>query len=381
MIKKTWFINLILLFSLYSNNNIIMSMEKNIFSDMLSDKELTQEAYILNMPDEMLLGFVELVIDSYFSNIDIFNFDKAEFKNCVDNLCLICKRFDDLKLDIIRISKKIINNRRNWTIRLFQLVCDNSNLDTLSEDEIKEIIINSNISSKNSDNVTALDLAIKYKCKNIMELLIRYSSNIKNIYNLHYLLDVMSSSIIINSFLSHLALTGQINSLIFKTLLLSDDNMVIMRMLINAGADINQQDDTGMTVLMKATNKDLINIFILFMLYGANLDIQDHNGYTALMHAVQKNNKNVVKLLIDCCGANLNIQDNNGYTALMHAIEYAANGQEDIVKLLIDNQANINIINNDGYTAFNFAVDYQLSDDIIELLKMQDTKKSYCILS
>ena len=78
-----------------------------------------------------------------------------------------------------------------------------------------------------------------------------------------------------------------------------------------------------------------------------NVNARDNNGNTALMDAAADGYENIVRLLIDN-NADVNAKDKGGYTALMMA---AAAGCENIVRLLIDNHADVNARNKCGYTA------------------------------
>jgi hypothetical protein len=84
------------------------------------------------------------------------------------------------------------------------------------------------------------------------------------------------------------------------------------------------------------------NIVVLEMLIdaGAKLDIQDENGLTALMHVVENvgdtSTENNVKMLIDA-GAKLDIKDNFGATAYDYIPDYYNPDVFDLRNLLKDN--------------------------------------------
>jgi ankyrin repeat protein len=81
---------------------------------------------------------------------------------------------------------------------------------------------------------------------------------------------------------------------------------------------------------------------------GANINIQDNTGATPLFRASFNRHLDTIKVLISW-GADINIQDNDGLTPIWTAIE---NGHTDVVKYLLLSRADINIPSNDGYTPF-----------------------------
>ncbi len=89
-------------------------------------------------------------------------------------------------------------------------------------------------------------------------------------------------------------------------------------------------------------------------LLEADVDACDEDGRTALMDAASWNgNEGVIKILIEA-GAAVNVPDLNGNTALM--IAASENGNEDVVKILIEAGADVNAKNKDGMTALMRAV-------------------------
>ncbi len=84
---------------------------------------------------------------------------------------------------------------------------------------------------------------------------------------------------------------------------------------------------------------------------GANIDDQGINGTSVLMFAVNVNYLEAAKLLIEN-GANVNVQDVLGYSGLMLI---ARRGYLEAAKLLIENDANIIMENQKGETALKIA--------------------------
>lgn len=99
----------------------------------------------------------------------------------------------------------------------------------------------------------------------------------------------------------------------------------IIQALLNAGADPNLPDETddglaASSPLMQAAStffatnrRDMVRLLIQ---RGANLNQQDAEGRTALMAALGHSNMDVIETLIEA-GVDLDIQDNEGNTVLM----------------------------------------------------------------
>jgi len=140
----------------------------------------------------------------------------------------------------------------------------------------------------------------------------------------------------------------------------------IVKFLIEQGANIDFQDNTGVSALLWASQKLYTKIVKLLIENDANLDLQNHLGATALIYAVQDGHLTISKLLIEN-GANLNLQTFSGETALMLA---SGLGHIKIAKLLIENGVNIHLKNNKGYTALDIAD----SQEIKNLIRRQIDK-------
>lgn len=139
----------------------------------------------------------------------------------------------------------------------------------------------------------------------------------------------------------------------------SNNNIDIVKILINSGANVNigiKYANTPIHVAAKyATDPQ---IFDMLFFHGADIEFRDQNGKTPLISACASKNYNGVSRLISY-GCDLDTQDNEGHTALMIA---SRNGCLKIVELLVDNECDINMRSPDGYTALDFAKMYKKSD-------------------
>jgi len=99
----------------------------------------------------------------------------------------------------------------------------------------------------------------------------------------------------------------------------------VVQMLIDWGADVNQQDKDGMTVLMFAckhyADKSGNPAASVKALLAAGADVNQQNqqdkGKTALFYACMEGAADTVKLLL-ADGANYNLEDRHGYTVCFH---------------------------------------------------------------
>lgn len=167
---------------------------------------------------------------------------------------------------------------------------------------------------------------------------------------------------------------------------LSEQDKQNIEFIINAGANINAQDEYGFTALMYAALYGEMTLILLFIKNNALLDLQNIYGQTALFNAAnfhqdaaklliekganinlqsvvpikfetpligaaKRGKKNTVEILIEK-GANINHQTVKGDTAL---IEAARNGYKDIVELLINKGADVTITNLEHQTALEIA--------------------------
>lgn len=103
-------------------------------------------------------------------------------------------------------------------------------------------------------------------------------------------------------------------------------DLKMVRALLDAGADINFQTDSGWTALLSATpsggSRERQNLEVMRMLLeaGADVDARQKGHWTALMYASSVENLEAVRLLVEA-GADVNVVDSNGNTALSIALE------------------------------------------------------------
>jgi ankyrin repeat protein len=89
-----------------------------------------------------------------------------------------------------------------------------------------------------------------------------------------------------------------------------------LREIIDAGADVNVQNENGYTPLIAAAHDGRIECIELLVDRGANANLEDESGFTALTTAVQHSNEQTVQLLISK-GADVNHRTTASFTPLM----------------------------------------------------------------
>ena len=97
-------------------------------------------------------------------------------------------------------------------------------------------------------------------------------------------------------------------------------NPEVIRVLLAAGADVNDQDEDDETPLMYAMD-DYANIGVVRALLegGANVHLRDEKNRTALMHALKEHaGPDVVNALLDA-GSDVNARDYEGLSVLDYA--------------------------------------------------------------
>ena len=115
-------------------------------------------------------------------------------------------------------------------------------------------------------------------------------------------------------------------------LALDQKNLVIARLLLEAGATVNLAfGDSRDTVLMMVAMTNMLMGALLLFKHHANPNVADKNKSTALHGAVHEGHDEMAQLLVER-GAKVDAQDRYGETALYVA---ANNGHVKIVRLLV----------------------------------------------
>jgi ankyrin repeat protein len=147
----------------------------------------------------------------------------------------------------------------------------------------------------------------------------------------------------------------------------------IINTLLNAGANVNIQDNEGETALSVAIEEKKNCIVMLLIKRGADVNSRDKHGYTTLMKAVDSSPYRGYPIIIKnllCNGALIDARNDQGETALI----LAAERKPDIVRMLIENRADMNIEDRNGHTALSVA-EWAGASETIALLKNKGAKE------
>ena len=141
-------------------------------------------------------------------------------------------------------------------------------------------------------------------------------------------------------------------------------NERLLRLLLDAGADVNKSSYNGNTPLFIAVQENNITFVKLIIDAGANVNEINKGKATPLTIAVQKGYTECFESLL-AAGADLNMKDSKGRTALM---AFASVGNNDAVKLLLREGADVNITDLNGQTALTCATAKGHADIVKALL-------------
>ncbi|RLW08239.1 hypothetical protein DV515_00003098 [Chloebia gouldiae] len=175
--------------------------------------------------------------------------------------------------------------------------------------------------------------------------------------------------------------TEPISTLLRDAVKSGDYMTVKMALSSNEEYNLDQEDPSGMTLVMLAAaggHDDLLRVLIR---KGAKVNGRQKNGTTALIHAAEKNFLTTVAILLEA-GAYVNMQQNSGETALMKACK---RGNSDIVRLMIESGADCNILSKHQNSAMHFAKQcnnilvYEQLESHLEMLSKvaEDTIRNY----
>jgi len=143
----------------------------------------------------------------------------------------------------------------------------------------------------------------------------------------------------------------------------------VAKLLIEAGADINQQDSIQDSAYLYAGAQGKTEI-LAYMIEHAepNQQIVNRFGGNALIPAAEKGHLNNVKLLLKDGKVAINHQNNFGYTALIEAVALRDGSEvyQQIVQELLIYNADKELRDESGMTA----LDYAKEKGYIKMIKM-----------
>jgi uncharacterized protein len=151
--------------------------------------------------------------------------------------------------------------------------------------------------------------------------------------------------------------------------LLRDDNYIGIKKYIKDGADINETNESGESVLAYAMRECCsMDTVMLLIENGADKFDFDDEGVSILDMAVTYNNVDMLKYLLKE-GVDINqTKRRSGFTALMAAACY---GRVEIAKILISNGVNQEARDMKGFRAVDFARKMN-KKSVLELLDYEE---------
>lgn len=135
------------------------------------------------------------------------------------------------------------------------------------------------------------------------------------------------------------------------------NNLDLIKKLIDIGIDVNAQDIDGSTALHVASYEYGSDVIQCLLDAGADVKIFNRFRQTPILSAILGDNLEAIQLLLNA-GSSLDEQDWDGDTALSCAI-----GNPDLLQFLLDAGANPNLCDYKKRTALHYAIKYNCKDD------------------
>ena len=135
------------------------------------------------------------------------------------------------------------------------------------------------------------------------------------------------------------------------------NHSLIVKILLDSGANVNASNDWGITPLMKAAAnpKCSVQLIKLLIKQGADTTITNRLGQFALHFAVSSDSEECVKVLV-AAGDDVNKGDSNNKTPLMEA---CAIDSKKCASVLIQEGADVNRVDNNHMTALLYSATKQ----------------------
>lgn len=239
----------------------------------------------------------------------------------------------------------------------------------------------------------------EYVNSDLIKIIIERGSHVNKLFNpIISMLDQFTSGYPIKS-LNEVKDFVKKQAINYVPLTMAASNKDIVKLLLEKGANIDQQDTYGDTLLIKTVANNDCEIVKLALEYKANVNLLDNDGRSALFYATSRGKTEYVKLLLDaganinsekCCpftkaisdyidgfftdrvvnvffekGAKIEMLKNNGIDILKNAIY---NNNHNVCELLVNNGVDVNKEIN-GISALNYAIKNSMNDSLLIVIK------------
>ena len=164
----------------------------------------------------------------------------------------------------------------------------------------------------------------------------------------------------------------------YKTLLINfviEENINMIEFLLNKNANTELTDIDGNTALLYAFKSKNLEIIKLLLEHGSNIEHANFDGETCFGISIQLFDKDILNFLIDEYNFDINFIDENGKNILhLFITQYISKTLNylidpvDFIKFLIDKKININLLNSQNKTALIRLCN--LSDTNEEIIKL-----------
>lgn len=134
---------------------------------------------------------------------------------------------------------------------------------------------------------------------------------------------------------------------------LKNNDFISVKKHIKDGADVNDANDSGESVLANAVRYRCdMDLLMLLIDNGADINDFDDEGISIFDTSITYNSMEMVEYIISQ-GIDVNFTNRrSGFSPLMAAASY---GRSEMVKLLLEHGANQNAIDTKGFSAVDFA--------------------------
>ncbi|KAI8626116.1 ankyrin repeat-containing domain protein [Xylariaceae sp. FL1651] len=148
----------------------------------------------------------------------------------------------------------------------------------------------------------------------------------------------------------------------------------ILKMLLNAGANINHQDDDGCNILLWHARLSNTEIVRLLLVHGADPSRRRNDGFTAMQLAARYCMTDMIQELLNA-GAHVDDASESANSPLLLAC-HCHWERADALRLLVEKGANPNVVDHDGKTPLHLVCDIYSSskfngrDDHLESIRI-----------